>query len=182
MSCRRGRCWIVRCIASLLVSTAVAMACGDAPVADDLKADQIVYVRPGRSGNDLAIAASSGSGVLHIDAECIVLEVIETDWTAGFYTVLFSLGGHVSVSSPTGPLILRDRPPGATDPNDSEGVEDAYEMTIADGDEVVFAAPNAWKLEHFDEGLIAFVTLPHQSCPQQFWLPGYRDLHSAEDR
>ena len=119
--------------------------------------------------------------MLRIDAECIVLEVIEPDSQASLYTVLFDLNGHVSVGSPTGPLIIRDRPPAAPDTNDSESTADAFEVTIADGDEVVFTAPNDWQLEHLGEDSLAFVTLPHESCPQQFWFPGHRGLKPAAE-
>lgn len=182
-SCRRSRCWIVRYSVSVLMSTAVVTACDDGvSVTEHLEASQIVYVRPGRSGNQVSILAGQGGGVLHIDAECIVLELNEPDDPyAGLYTVLFDDNGRVSVASPTGPLTIRDRPPAASAPNDSEGTAGAFEVTIADGDEVIFTYPNAWQPEHLGEDSLAFVTLPHESCPQQFWFPGHRGLEPAAE-
>lgn len=144
------------------VSTSIPAPTTTVAVRDVPVADQVVRMRASPS---VGIAEAEGIGLLHIDPECVILEVLGDQ---DLYTVLFDYRDIVSLDSPNGPITIQYWSPG-DEPADTAS---APEITIADGDNVTFAAPNDWGPEHLGDDTITLVTLPHESCPERFWLPG----------
>lgn len=141
-----------------------------APDATDseLEISQVVYVRRGPT---TVVLLAGARGRVHIDPECIVLEVFE-DNSSEFYTLMFDYREPVLVSSPTGPITYQYPPAVVLEGKHPDRVASVRPVTIDDGEVVEFAAPNRWRREHLSDETVALVTEPHESCPEEFWFPG----------
>ncbi|WP_420443112.1 hypothetical protein [Candidatus Poriferisodalis sp.] len=177
----------------LVLAVTVAMACGNAPpvsegassdtaevvtasappasdvVVGEMETSQVVYVR--HSPNAVVLQASA-VGVLHIDPECIVLEIAAPSSRQGLYTLMFDAREPVLVSSPTGPITVQHPPLEVLEGKSADVIQRHQPVTIHDGDAVEFASPNAWSRENLGDDTIALVTQPHESCPETFWVAG----------
>ena len=148
--------------------TAAAPATASSSALGDLPVSQIVRFRPGPM---LWIHLAKGLGTLHIDPDCIVLEVWGANGSIQRYTVLFGDYQQVTLASPTGQLVLHYPIRSPDLPDGPALVRFAHRATIHEGHGVAFAAPNRWRYEHMNPDTGALVTKPHPSCPQVFWFP-----------
>ncbi|WP_419921943.1 hypothetical protein [Candidatus Poriferisodalis sp.] len=162
--------------AASVPGTAAVAAAPSSVALEDLPVSQIVRFR---TGPMFAVLEARGSGTLHIDPDCIVLEVSwGADESPQRYTAMFGEDQHVALASPTGPLVLhypifdRDliRERGLLDRAERDRF--AHVSTVHDGERVTFAAPNRWLYEHMNPDTGELVTRPHPDCPQEFWYPG----------
>ena len=155
-------------------SDTVEVVAASAPPASDvvggeMETSQVVYVRHGPKA---VVRQASAVGVLHIDPECIVLEIAAPSSRQGLYTLMFDVREPVLVSSPTGPITVQYPPSEVLEGKSADVIRRHQPVTIHDGDAVRFAAPNAWHSENFGDDTFALVTQPHESCPETFWFAG----------
>ena len=198
MPCTLGRYRHTRRVVLVLLAVAVAVACGSSPpvsegaasdtvgvvaasappasdvVGGEMETSQVVYARHGPTAVVLQAAAV---GVLHIDPECIVLEIAAPSSRQGLYTLMFDVREPVLVGSPTGPITVQYPPSEVLEGKSADVVQRHQPVTIHDGDAVEFASPNAWHRENLGDDTFALVTQPHERCPETFWFAaGIRPL------